>query len=67
VNDWSSATLESDQGVSQDAGEKSRLKEILSETKWIIVAFLILCAVTLPCACCAGYRTQWLLWQLGLR
>lgn len=67
MNSRSSATLESDEEVSQDAAEESRLKEILRETKWIIVAFLILCAVTLPCACCAGYRTQWILWKLGLR
>ena len=50
-----------------DAAPRSRLKERLAEAKWIIVAFVLLCAVTLPCACFAGYRTQWILWRLGLR
>jgi uncharacterized membrane protein YvbJ len=42
-------------------------KETLLGMKWILLAFLIWCMVTCPCACFLGYRTQWILWKLGLR
>jgi uncharacterized membrane protein YvbJ len=42
-------------------------KETLLEMKWVLLGFLILCMVTCPCACFLGYRTQWILWKLGLR
>jgi uncharacterized membrane protein YvbJ len=34
--------------------------------KWKIAAAIFV-AVTLPCAFLVGYRTQWILWRLGLR
>lgn len=36
------------------------------DRKWKI-ATAVFFAVTLPCACFVGYRTQWILWRLGLR
>ncbi|MBN1814609.1 MAG: hypothetical protein JXA14_22405 [Anaerolineae bacterium] len=42
-------------------------KETLLEMKWFLLAFLVWCMVTCPCACFLGYRTQWILWKLGLR
>ena len=62
-------------GATQDTGAaapepksgRSSLGQILAEAKWIIVLFALWCLITLPCACCVGYRTQWILWKLGLR
>ncbi len=34
--------------------------------KKVIIIFAILFAVSLPCACLLGYRTQWIFWKLGL-
>lgn len=37
------------------------------ELRWIILAYLVASAVCMCCACLLGYRTNWILWQLGLR
>jgi uncharacterized membrane protein YvbJ len=42
-------------------------KGTLLEMKWVLLGFVIWCMVTCPCACFLGYRTQWILWKLGLR
>jgi uncharacterized membrane protein YvbJ len=36
------------------------------ELKWIILAYLIASVICMSCACLLGYRTQWILWRLGL-
>ncbi|MBN1978310.1 MAG: zinc ribbon domain-containing protein [Anaerolineae bacterium] len=36
------------------------------ELKWIILAYLIASVLCMSCACLLGYRTQWILWKLGL-
>lgn len=47
--------------------DKFSLKTFWIERKAIVVTFLILFAVSLPCCCLLGFRTNWILWQLGLR
>ena len=49
-----------------DSG-KSSSGSFWAETKWIIIAFVVLFVISLPCCCFLGYRTNWILWQLGLR
>jgi uncharacterized membrane protein YvbJ len=61
------AKLEAQAEVPQRRTALDTWKETLLGVKWILLAFLIWCAVTLPCACFLGYRTMWILWKLGLR
>lgn len=46
---------------------KFSFKSLWAEAKWLIIAFLVLFVISLPCCCFLGYRTNWILWQLGLR
>jgi hypothetical protein len=46
---------------------KSRFAMRLQELKWIIIVYVILSLACMSCACVLGYRTQWILWKLGLR
>lgn len=56
--------------TSDDSAANSDIKSWavakFQEYKLLIIAFAVLCAVTLPCAFCIGYRAQWILWKLGL-
>lgn len=45
----------------------SLLMRRVSELKWIILFYLVMSVLCMSCACCLGYRTQWILWRLGLR
>ncbi len=46
---------------------ESQPKTFWSETQWIIISLVILLVISLPCCFFLGYRTNWILWQLGLR
>ena len=46
---------------------ESRSQVFFRETKWIMLIFLILILVSIPCCAFLGYRTNWILWTLGLR
>ena len=46
---------------------ESRFKVFFQETKWILLTFLILIIISMPCCAFLGYRTNWILWSLGLR
>ena len=61
------ATLNSASEPREPVSRRSSLREVLSETKWMIIVFVIWCMISLPCVCYIGYRTQWILWKLGLR
>ena len=61
------ARLEAQARAPQERTTLDTWKETLMEMKWILLAFLVWCMVTCPCACFLGYRTQWILWKLGLR
>ena len=61
------ATLITASQTAEPVSRRSSLKELLTDSKWIIIAFVLWCAVSLPCVCYVGYRTQWILWKLGLR
>ena len=61
------ATLNTATETREPVSRRSSFREVLAETMWIIILFALWCAITLPCACCVGYRTQWILWKLGLR
>jgi hypothetical protein len=60
-------TSDVDSKVNIHAANGSQLQKLIAETKWIILVFVVWCVITLPCACFLGYRTQWILWKLGLR
>ncbi len=51
----------------QGAASQPLWKRRVQELKWIIVAYIILSLACMSCACLVGYRTQWILWKLGLR
>lgn len=50
-----------------DAGRGNFLQNMWKEGRAIIITFLVLFLITMPCCCFLGYRTNWILWQLGLR
>jgi hypothetical protein len=56
-----------EESVAEEITEKKGLAKVWSDSKWIIIAFIVLFTITLPCACFLGYRTNWILWSLGLR
>jgi hypothetical protein len=44
------------------------IKETLGEIdRRLLVAVIMLYAITGPCCCCAGFYTKRILWLLGLR
>jgi hypothetical protein len=51
----------------QSDPEKTTPKSFWAETKWIILIFLVLILISSSCCLLLGYRTNWILWQLGLR
>ena len=65
--DQCGASLEAREGVPQGEVPRSRLMRRVDELKWIIVVYVILSLCCMSCACLLGYRTQWILWRLGLR
>jgi ribosomal protein L40E len=54
-------------GAAPQAPSSSLLMARVGELKWIIVAYLVASLICMSCSCLLGYRTQWILWKLGLR
>ena len=55
------------QPIPQEPVTKSRLMRIVNELKWIIILYLLLSLCCGAGAFFLGYRTNWILWKLGLR
>ncbi|MDF1514425.1 MAG: zinc ribbon domain-containing protein [Anaerolineae bacterium] len=47
--------------------KKSRLLTILGEIKWILIIYVLLSLCCMSSVFFLGYRTNWILWKLGLR
>jgi uncharacterized membrane protein YvbJ len=54
-------------GAARQGASSSLLMARVGELKWIIVAYLVASLFCMSCSCLLGYRTQWILWRLGLR
>lgn len=61
------ASLEVGADPPQGEAAGSRWMRRVAELKWIILFYLVMSVLCMSCACCLGYRTQWILWRLGLR
>jgi uncharacterized membrane protein YvbJ len=61
------ARLNAEWRPEQQERAEPRWKRRVYELRWIIVAYLVVSCVCMSCACLLGYRTQWILWRLGLR
>jgi hypothetical protein len=59
--------IEPNQPVPAPQTSKSRVVRILNELKWLIVIYLILSLCCGSTAFFLGFRTNWILWKLGLR
>jgi len=55
-----------EQAAAESSVKPKWLRRVL-ELKWIIAVYLVVSVVCMACACLLGFRTQWILWTLGLR
>ena len=55
------------EGIQQEERTRPRWVWRVNELRWVILAYVLASCVCMSCACLLGYRTQWILWRLGLR
>lgn len=47
--------------------KKARLRYRIHQLKWFIIAYIILSLCCMSSSFFLGFRTNWILWKLGLR
>jgi len=61
------ARLEGHEHVPKVEAPRSRLMSRIQELKWIIMIYVIMSLCCMSSAFFLGFRTNWILWKLGLR
>ena len=61
------ARFEQQTQIPHNASRQSRLLSIVQDMKWTIIIFAILSLCCMSSTFFLGFRTNWILWKLGLR